>query len=83
MCAVSQVLKNANGDVEIKHKRFVLTTTWKPTPDDEIPHLVLIASDEHVPEAKHIRQRQHMLPTRRDKKAVSDPIFCDERPNLL
>ena len=72
MCAVSQVLKNANGDVEIKLKRFVLT------PDDEIPHLVLIASDEHVPEAKHIRQRQHMLPTRRDKKAVSDPIFCDE-----
>jgi hypothetical protein len=72
MCAVSQVLKNANGDVEIKLKRFVLT------PDDEIPHLVLIASDEHVPEAKHICQRQHMLPTRRDKKAVSDPIFCDE-----
>ena len=78
MCAVSQVLKNANGDVEIKHKRFVLTTTWKPTPDDEIPHLVLIASDEHVPEAKHIRQRQHMLPTRKDKKAVSNPIFCDD-----
>ena len=72
MCAVSQVLKNANGDVEIKLKRFVLT------PDDEISHLVLIASDEHVPEAKHIRQRQHMLPTRKDKKAVSNPIFCDD-----
>ena len=78
MCAVSQVLKNANGDVEIKHKRFVLTKTWKPTPEDEIPHLVLIASEEDVPEAKRIRQRQHMLPTRKDKKAVSNPIFCDD-----
>ena len=78
MCAVSQVLKNANGDVEIKHKRFVLTKTWKPTPEDEIPHLVLIALDEHVPEAKHIRQLHHLLPTRDDKTAVSNELFCHD-----
>ena len=66
---------NEDEDVEIKHKRFVLTSTWKPTPEEEIPHLVLIPSDELAPEAQHVRQLHHLLPTRSNKKAVHLAMF--------
>ena len=75
LCADIQIFMNEEENVEIKHKRFVLTSTWKPTPEEEIPHLVLISSDELAPEAKNVRQLHHLLPTRNDKKAVRLTMF--------
>ena len=41
-----QIFQNDNQDVEVKHKRFVLTSSWKPEPGADVPALVLIHRDD-------------------------------------
>ena len=66
----AQIFKNDNQDVEVKHKRFVLTSSWKPESGTDAPALVLIGKDTVMLDPKRVRQLHHMLPTRNDKKAV-------------
>ena len=65
-----QIFQNDNQDVEVKHKRFVLTSSWKPEPGADVPALVLIHRDDVMPDPNCVRQLDHLLPTRSDKKAV-------------
>ena len=66
----AQIFKNDNQDVEVKHKRFVLTSSWKPESGTDAPALVLIEKDTVMLDPKRVRQLDHLLPTRSDKKAV-------------
>ena len=65
-----QIFKNDNQDVEVKHKRFVLTSSWKPESGTDVPALVLIELDHAMPDPKSVRQLHPLLPTRNDQKAV-------------
>ena len=66
----AQIFKNDNQDVEVKHKRFVLTSSWKPESGTDAPALVLIERGNVMPDPTHVRQLHRLLPTRNDKKAV-------------